>query len=67
MSDVLVACELLGAAFRGAHHIARANLPLMGRDFKRAVWAEDLTLTLSALEVELQQVRAELLERYAWP
>jgi formiminotetrahydrofolate cyclodeaminase len=65
MSDLLVACELLGAAFRGAHHIARANLPLMGRDFKRAVWAEELTLTLSALEVELQQVRADLLERHA--
>lgn len=67
MSDVLVACELLGAAFRGAHHIARANLLLMGRDFKQAVWAEELTLTLSALEVELQRVRAELLERGAWP
>ena len=32
ISDLLVACELLGAAFRGAHHIARANLPLMGQD-----------------------------------
>ena len=27
VSDLLVACELLGAAFRGAHHIARANCP----------------------------------------
>ncbi len=67
VADVLVACELLGAAFRGAHHIARANLPFMGRHFKRAVWAEELTLTLSALEGELRQVRADLLERFACP
>jgi formiminotetrahydrofolate cyclodeaminase len=67
ISDLLVACELLGAAFRGAHHIARANLPLMPRDFKRAVWAEELTLTVSAVEAELQQVRAELIRRQAYP
>jgi formiminotetrahydrofolate cyclodeaminase len=65
VADLLVACELLGAAFRGAHHIARANLPLMHRDFKRAVWAEELTLTVSAIEAELLQVRAELLSRQA--
>ncbi|OGR30960.1 MAG: hypothetical protein A2139_09770 [Desulfobacca sp. RBG_16_60_12] len=67
ISDVLVACELLGAAFRGAHHIARANLPLMRRDFKRAVWVEELTLTVTAIEAELLQVRAELLRRQACP
>jgi formiminotetrahydrofolate cyclodeaminase len=67
ISDLLVACELMGAAFRGAHHIARANLPLMSQDFKGAVWAEELTLTVSALEVELQQARADLLERHACP
>jgi len=65
--DLLVACELLGAAFRGAHHIARANLPLMRQDFKRAVWTEELTLTMSAIEAELLQVRAELLRRQACP
>jgi formiminotetrahydrofolate cyclodeaminase len=63
ISDLLVACELLGAAFRGAHHIARANLALMPQDPRQAVWAGDLAHTLGALEVELQQVRADLLAR----
>lgn len=67
ISDLLVACELLGAAFRGAHHIARANLPLMAQDPRRAVWAEDLAHTLVAIEDELHQVRAELLGRQACP
>ena len=63
ISDLLVACELLGAAFRGAHHIARANLPLMGQDSRRAVWAADLTHTFSAIKSEFQQVQAGLLVR----
>jgi formiminotetrahydrofolate cyclodeaminase len=67
IADLLVACELLGAAFRGAHHIARANLPLMQQNFRRAVWAEELTLTVSAIEAELLQVRADLLRRQVGP
>ena len=67
VADLLVACELLGAAFRGAHHIARANLPLMPQDSRRAVWDEDLSHTLDALEAEFQQVRAELSRRLACP
>ena len=67
ISDLLVACELLGAAFRGAHHIARANLPLMGQDSRRAIWAGNLTHTLSALEAEFQQVQAGLLVRKPCP
>jgi formiminotetrahydrofolate cyclodeaminase len=63
VSDLLVACELLGAAFRGAYHIARANLALMDQDPRRDIWAGDLAHTLGALEVELQQVRADLLGR----
>jgi formiminotetrahydrofolate cyclodeaminase len=63
LSDLLVACELLGAAFRGAHHIARANLFLMQSSGRRIVWAEDLTHTLKAAEAVLQQVSAELAER----
>ena len=63
VSDLLVACELLGAAFRGAHHIARANLPLMDQDPRRAIWAANLTHTLAALESEFQQVQAGLLAR----
>jgi formiminotetrahydrofolate cyclodeaminase len=67
VADLQVACELLGAAFRGAHHIARANLPLMRQDSRRDVWEEDLSHTLSALEAEWQQVRAGLLGRLACP
>jgi len=67
LADLLVACELLGAAFRGAHHIARANLPLMGQDSRRAVWAADLTHTFSAIESEFQQVQAGLLVRNPCP
>ena len=67
ISDLLVACELLGAAFRGAHHIARANLPLMGQDPRRAVWAADLAQTFSAIESEFQQVQAGLLLRKPCP
>jgi len=66
VADLLVACELLGAAWRGAHHIARANLPLMRQDSRQAVWDDDLSHTLNALEAEWQLVRAELLGRLAW-
>jgi formiminotetrahydrofolate cyclodeaminase len=66
VADLLVACELLGAAFRGAHHIARANLPLMRQASRRAVWDEALTHTLEAIEAEWQLVRAGLIGRLAW-
>jgi formiminotetrahydrofolate cyclodeaminase len=67
VADLLVACELLGAAFRGAHHIARANLPLMPPGSRRDVWDADLSHTLTAIETELQQVRTELLRRRPCP
>jgi formiminotetrahydrofolate cyclodeaminase len=67
ISDLLVACELLGAAFRGAIHIAWANLPLMPSETRLAIWTETLSHTFWALEVELQQVRGELLGRTACP
>jgi formiminotetrahydrofolate cyclodeaminase len=63
VADLLVACELLGAAFRGAHHIAWANLLLMQQSSRRVVWTEDLTHTLEAAEAGLQKVSAELVER----
>ena len=66
VADLLVACELLGAAWRGAHHIARTNLPLMPQDSRRAVWDEALSHTLEALEAEGQLVRAELIGRLKW-
>jgi len=67
VADLQVACELLGGAFRGAHHIARANLPLMRQGSRRDVWDDDLDHTLNTLEAEFQQVRARLLERLACP
>jgi formiminotetrahydrofolate cyclodeaminase len=65
VADLMVACELLGAAWRGAHHIARANLPLMPQDSRRAVWDEALSHTLNALEAEWQLVRTGLSGRLA--
>jgi formiminotetrahydrofolate cyclodeaminase len=65
VADLLVACELLGAAFRGAHHIARANLPLMRQSSRRAIWDEALTHTLEAIEAEWELVRAGLRARLA--
>jgi len=67
VADLLVACELLGAAWRGAHHIARANLPLMDQDSRRAVWDEALSHTLEAIEAQWQLVRGELLGRMTCP
>jgi formiminotetrahydrofolate cyclodeaminase len=67
VADLQVVGELLGGAFRGAHHIARANLPLMRQDSRRAVWDQDLSHTLSTLEAEFQQVQAGLLGRLACP
>ena len=67
VADLQVAGELLGGAFRGAYHIARANLPLMRPDDRRAVWDEDLSRTLHALEAEFHQVQAGLLGRFACP
>ena len=65
LADLLVACELQGAAFRGAHHIAQANLLRMAKNPRRTVWAEDLIHTLKAAEALLRQVSAELLVRQA--
>jgi formiminotetrahydrofolate cyclodeaminase len=67
VSDLLVAGELLAAAFRGANHIARANLPLMPPGSRRDVWDEALAHTLSALETELQQAQNDLLRRQPCP
>jgi formiminotetrahydrofolate cyclodeaminase len=67
LADLLVACELLAAAFRGAYHIARANLPRMRQEARRAVWTEDLSHTLTTLEAELQLVRGEIQGRSACP
>ncbi|MFA5112359.1 MAG: cyclodeaminase/cyclohydrolase family protein [Desulfobaccales bacterium] len=60
VSDLLVAGELLGAGFRGAHHIARANLPLLPAGSVRALWTRELAQALAAAEDTYLKVRAEL-------
>jgi formiminotetrahydrofolate cyclodeaminase len=67
LADLLVATELLGAAFRGAYHIARANLLLMPTGSRRAIWAENLAHTLKAAEALLAQVSADLVDRQLCP
>lgn len=37
ISDLQVACELLGGALLGAYHIARANLPFFQDDRERQI------------------------------
>jgi len=63
VSDLLVAGELLGAAWRGAHHIARANLPLMPDPSARENQARALAHTSATAEARFLQVRAGLLHR----
>jgi formiminotetrahydrofolate cyclodeaminase len=63
VSDLLVACELLGAAWRGAHHIARANLPLLPDRNGREVRARELASALTAAEKDYLQIRTGLLAR----
>jgi formiminotetrahydrofolate cyclodeaminase len=63
LADLLVASELLIAAVRGAHHIARANLQLMDPNPRQAFWAKDLAHTLFAIEAEFQRLQGELLGR----
>ncbi len=65
VADVLVACELLGAAILGACHIAVANLPLMQESSLRATWLEELTHERNLGNERLNGVRAELEVRNA--
>jgi formiminotetrahydrofolate cyclodeaminase len=67
VSDLLVACELLSAACRGAHHIARANLALMPDRSARENRARELGQALGAAEIAYRQVRAGLLHRQPCP
>ncbi len=45
LSDLLVAVELLAAAFQGAYHIACANLPLITETLRREALASELSQT----------------------
>jgi formiminotetrahydrofolate cyclodeaminase len=65
VADVLVACELLGAAILGACHIAIANLPLIQEASLRARWLEELTRERNLGNERLNGVRADLEVRNA--
>lgn len=63
VSDLLVAGEFLGAALRGAAHIARANLPLMSEEWGRQALAASLGQDCRKGEDSYQRVQAALVER----
>lgn len=60
VADVLVACELLGAALLGAFHIASANLPLMPAKAAHGEWLGRLAAARARGEQRLVRLRAEL-------
>lgn len=63
VSDLWVAGELLGAALRGAYHIACANLPLVADAAARRTLARELARALQGAEASWQQVKQALMER----
>jgi len=63
LSDLLVGCEFLGAALRGAHHIAGANLPLVGQETTRQALAWKLRQAWQRDEDLYQRVQRALLAR----
>ncbi len=63
LSDLLVGCEFLGAALRGAHHIAGANLPLVGQEIIRQALARKLRQAWQRDEDLYQRVQRALLAR----
>ncbi len=65
VADVLVACEFLGAALFSAHHIARANLPLMREPSNHDEWLARLTAELDRGRGRLDRVRGFLEGRHA--
>jgi formiminotetrahydrofolate cyclodeaminase len=65
VADVLVACEFLGAAVEGAHHIAMANIPLVESPSVRERWLSELSQELVRGRERLAGVRAILEERNA--
>ena len=63
LSDLLVAGEFLGAALRGAAHIAGANLPLVREEENRCALAAELEQSRRAGEDLYQRVQAGLRAR----
>jgi formiminotetrahydrofolate cyclodeaminase len=63
VSDLLVACEFLGAAIQGAYHIASANLPrLKAAPERKALAREIYQCCQPGLEL-YQRVKVELVAR----
>jgi len=60
ISDLQVACELLGGALLGAYHIARANLPFLQDDRERQMEKHRLKSRRDAGFEALDQARAAL-------
>jgi formiminotetrahydrofolate cyclodeaminase len=63
VADLSVACEFLGAALRGAYHIACANLPLMADAPVRRSQARELARELKESGALAQQVKLGLKAR----
>ncbi len=63
VSDLEVAAEFLAAALHGAHHIARANLPLVAETALRQQLADDLAEMARRGQETLMKVRTELAAR----
>ncbi len=63
VSDLEVAVEFLAAALNGAHHIARANLPLVAETALRRQLADDLAEMARRGQETLMKVRTELAAR----
>jgi formiminotetrahydrofolate cyclodeaminase len=63
LSDLMVGCELLGAALRGAHHIAGANLPLVGNEASRQGLARKLCQSRQRHDDLYRRVQGALLAR----
>jgi formiminotetrahydrofolate cyclodeaminase len=67
LSDLSVAGEFLGAALRGAAHIAAANLPLVREEGKRRALAAELDQSRREGEDLYRRVQAGLLDRWRLP
>ncbi len=63
ISDLLVACEFLGAALMGAYHIACANLALITEESNRKTLARELCQASRQGEDLFQMVKAALVAR----
>jgi formiminotetrahydrofolate cyclodeaminase len=63
ISDLQVACELLGGALLGAYHIARANLPFLQDDRERLKEGERLDKWRDAALAARDRARSELRNR----